>query len=206
MGNYRVIIGLLAAALSMGSSIASQAHNKFFRSFWHPRYLGERLDYCSLDGKECGKDVANHYCQLLGYDHATQHAIAYNIGLTNFLGTHAQCKGWRCNGFMTIACASKFAHQPPKPYHYREKQFAYPRFNDYRIDWCYDRAKKCGKRAANSFCSRMGFMQAKKFIKESAVAATKTIGSQELCFGNQCNAFKTIICYRNADTNAYCVD
>ncbi|RUR16905.1 hypothetical protein ELY21_12365 [Legionella sp. km535] len=175
---------------------AKGLQNKAFRTIWHPTYLGERLDYCSFDGKECGKDVANRYCQMLGYDYSSQNVIAYNVGLTNYLSSRAQCKGWRCNGFMTISCAIGLSHNPPKPYHYREKEFAYPRYNDYRVDWCYDKDKGCGARAANSFCSRMGYLQAKRFVKESQISATKSIGSQELCFGNQCNAFKSILCYR----------
>ena len=39
-------------------------------------------------------------------------------------------------------------------------------------------------------------MQAKNFLKETQVSATKAIGSQELCFGKQCNSFKMILCYR----------
>ncbi|MBL7479929.1 hypothetical protein [Legionella bononiensis] len=177
-------------------SNASGLKNKAFRTIWHPTYLGERLDYCSFDGKECGKEVANRYCQMLGYDYSSQNVIAYNVGLTNYLASRAQCKGWRCNGFMTISCSIGLSHNPPKPYHYREKQFVYPRYNDYRVDWCYDKNKGCGARAANSFCSRMGFLQAKRFVKEAQISATKSIGSQELCFGHQCNAFKSILCYR----------
>ncbi len=179
-----------------GPSIAAKRPNTAYRNFWHPTFLGERLNYCSLDGKECGKAVATQFCQMLGYDYSSQNVIAYNVGLTNFLASRAQCKGWRCNGFMTIGCAIGLSHSPPKPYHYRQKRFAFPRYGDYRIDWCYDLGKGCGKRAANSFCSRMGFMQAKSFIKESHIIATKAIGSQQLCFGNQCNAFKMIVCSR----------
>lgn len=170
--------------------------NKAFRNFWHPTYKGERLAYCTIDGKECGKAVANRYCQMMGYEYASQSVIAYNIGLTHFISSREQCTGWRCNGFMTIGCAMRFSHTPPKPYHYREKRYVVPRFNHYRVDWCYARDKDCGLRAANSFCSRMGFTRAKHFVKEIQVGATKTIGSQELCFGNQCTSFKIIVCYR----------
>ncbi|HAU1034029.1 TPA: hypothetical protein ACT9A3_000551 [Legionella pneumophila] len=197
MSNFRNFLVFILLFFSFcGQLTASSKQNLAFRNFWHPTYLGQRLDYCTLDGKECGKEVANRYCQMLGYDYSTQNVIAYNVGLTNYLGSKAQCKGWRCNGFMTIACAIGLSHTPPKPYHYREKKFAVPRYNDYRVDWCMERNKGCGKQAANSFCNRMGYMQAKDFVKQAQVSATKTIGNQELCFGNQCNAFKMIICYR----------
>jgi hypothetical protein len=180
----------------MVSAHQIKAENKATRNFWHPAYLGERLDYCTFDGKECGKPVADRYCQLLGYDFSTQNVIAYNVGLTHFLSTRVACKGWRCNGFMTIGCATGLSHNPPKPYHYREKRFYHPRFNDYRVDWCLEHNKGCGAKAAYSFCNRMGFMSAKRYSKETHVRATKSIGSQELCFGNDCNAFDNIICYR----------
>lgn len=196
MSNFRQLIIFLCLLCSLFQVQAAPPQNKAFRNFWHPTFLGERLDYCSMDGKDCGKTIADRYCHMQGYDYSSQHVIAYNIGLTNYLTARAQCRGWRCNGFMTIGCAMGLSHIPPKPYHYRERQFPVPRYNDYRIDWCYNRDKGCGKRAADSFCSRMGFMNAKHFVKEAKVSATKTIGSEELCFGNQCNAFQSIICYR----------
>lgn len=196
MGNFRQLIVILCLFCTVFSAQAATVHNKAYRNFWHPMFLGERLDYCSIDGKECGKPVADRYCRMQGYDYSSQQVIAYNIGLTHYLTARAQCKGWSCNGFMTIGCAMGLSHTPAKPYHYRERRFAVPRYNDYRIDWCYNKGKACGRRAADSFCSHMGFMRAKQFVKASDVSATKTIGSEELCFGSQCNAFKTIVCSR----------
>lgn len=127
MSNFRNFLVFILLFFSFcGQLTASSKQNLAFRNFWHPTYLGQRLDYCTLDGKECGKEVANRYCQMLGYDYSTQNVIAYNVGLTNYLGSKAQCKGWRCNGFMTIACAIGLSHTPPKPYHYREKNLPYP--------------------------------------------------------------------------------
>ncbi|WP_133135695.1 hypothetical protein [Legionella rowbothamii] len=196
MSNFRYIILSFFLFCSFLSDAGAEAQNKAFRSFWHPTYQGERLDYCTIDGKECGKAVANRYCKIMGYESANESVIAYNIGLTHFISSKAQCKGWRCNGFMTIGCVSHLSHTPPKSYHYREKRYVVPRFDHYRVDWCYDKKKGCGSRAAHSFCRRMGYMRAKHFAKETHVAATKTIGSRELCFGNQCEAFKIIVCYR----------
>lgn len=197
MINFRSFVPFIFLLCALcDQACAADMKNIAFRTIWHPTFIGERLDYCTYDGSECGKQVANRYCQTLGYDYSSQNVIAYNVGLTNFFGTRAQCKGWRCNGFMMITCKTSLSHSPPKPYHYREKRFAEPRYNDYRIDWCYDKNKGCGERAANSFCTHMGYLRAKHFSKETQVAATKAIGSQELCFGNLCNAFKMIVCYR----------
>lgn len=186
--------------ISILSSLFNAAHaavspNKAFRTFWHPTFQGARLDYCSVDGKECGKAVANRYCQILGYDYASQNIIAYNIGLTHYLTTRVQCTGWRCNGFMSISCARNLS-LAPKPYHYQQKEFTHPRYNEFRVDWCYQRNQGCGAKAANSFCSRMGYLAAQRFVRESNVGATKAVGTEELCFGTQCKAFQTIVCER----------
>jgi hypothetical protein len=197
MLNFRCVLAFifLLCSFSTHSAILKQQH-KAFRSFWHPIYNGGYLDYCTVDGKDCGRAVANRYCRMLGYDRSNQHMIAHNIGITHYISTRARCKGWQCNGFMMISCATNLSHTPPQTYHYREKLFVDPRFGHYRVDWCYDRKQGCGARAANAFCRHMGFMSAKHFVKEIQIGATKTIGSEELCFGKECKAFKTIVCYR----------
>ncbi len=68
--------------------------------------------------------------------------------------------------------------------------------NHYRVDWCLKQGKKCGQPAAFSFCRRLGYTKEKSFSKEVALAATKTIGTQELCFDKPCTGFKEITCYR----------
>jgi hypothetical protein len=191
-----ILFFLSLLCLCAGQLSAHQRHDKAFRSFWHPTYQGARLDYCTVDGKACGKQVASQYCQMLGYDYSNQHVIAHNVGLTNYLLTRARCTGWQCNGFMTIGCAVGVSHSPPKPYHYRQKRFVVPRYNAYRVDWCYSKGKGCGAKAAYSFCNRLGYIQAKRYVMERQVSATQTIGSQELCFGMPCRGFKEIICSR----------
>lgn len=197
MRNFRYLIVLFFLLFSfLTYAKVEVGQNKVFRNFWHPMYQGERLAYCTVDKKECGKAVADRYCHMMGYDYANQSVVAYNVGLTHFISSRAQCVGWRCHGFMTIGCATHLSHTPPQSYHYRERRYVAPRYEHYRVDWCYDRNSDCGLRAANSFCSRVGYMRAKHFVKEIKVSATKTIGSQELCFGSQCSAFKMIVCYR----------
>ncbi len=207
MINFRlfIIVPLIAILLS-GQSYAGgdpiYSHSSkgqqqvAFRNFWHPMYLGQRLDYCCLGENACGKTVADRYCKLMGYEYSNQQIKANNVGLTHYLGTHARCKGWGCNGFMTIVCAKKTSHTPPKSYHYRKKRFAYPRYNHYRVDWCYKDEQGCGGTTALSFCRRMGFMFAKGFAQDKAVHASRTLGNKKLCFGPDCKGFKYIICSR----------
>lgn len=192
-GRSGIFITMMVLLCSV--SLAKQ-NETFHRSFQQPHFHGKRLNYCFMDGKTCGLDVATRYCKIMGYTKADQQIIANNVGLTNYLDVQGKCTGWRCNGFKMIRCTAKISHTPPKTWHYRYRRFVYPRYNHYRVDWCYDGARHCGKKVAKSFCRRLGYMDAKRFSIERRVAATQAIGNQKLCFGNGCNAFSEITCYR----------
>lgn len=168
----------------------------YHRDFWYPTYHITRLDYCLIDGKTCGMPVASRYCHLMGFHRSDYIIIDHNIGLTHYLATNAGCKGWRCDGFKLIRCVNKIIHKPPAPYYYRAHRFAAPRYKEYRVDWCLTKGKKCGKPAALSFCRRLGYMKTTEYKMEQEVSATKTVGSQELCFGPECRGFSEITCYR----------
>lgn len=188
-----VVCSMILSILS--SSYAADRSN-FYRNFELPTYHGLRLDYCSWQNKECGMPIASRYCQMMGYAYADQQVIDYNVGLTHFLSTPQRCIGWRCNGFKTIRCVAKLKHVPPKAYHYRLRKFVYPRYEQYRVDWCYDGKRGCGKSAAFSFCRRMGYLQSRRYAMEDNLGATKAIANQKLCFGNKCKGFRFISCFR----------
>jgi hypothetical protein len=177
-----------------GLSYANSKQDLTYRSFWHPTYHQERLNYCSLDGKICGLKLATQYCKSLGYARATHAIKAYNLGFTHYFPTKDRCKGSNCHGFVTINCAKSDANK--KAYHYREKRFVVPRFNNYRVDFCYDKQKGCGKQAANAFCANMGYSKAVHFKRETNLFATQNLGQKALCFGVGCQGFKYITCFR----------
>ncbi len=191
----RLIIACGLTLFVIPLSISANSE-KFYRSFWLPNYHGERLSYCALDGKECGLAIATRYCKMMGYARADQQIIDHNIGLSRYLSTKARCQGWRCNGFKTIRCVASIPHNPPKPYYYRFRHFVYPRFNNYRVAWCYDGQQGCGRQAAYSFCRRMGYLTTRRYSLQKQIAATKAIGNQKLCFGKECSGFEFIDCYR----------
>ena len=196
LGIYFRSIVLSLSLLVLGPAKAAVDPSAFYRNYWHPIFHGERLNYCALDGKTCGLALATRYCRLMGYQKADQAIIANNVGETRFMEARATCKGWQCNGFKTIRCVSKLAHVPPHSYYYRLHRYVYPRFNHYRIDWCYDGQKNCGRKPAFSFCRRMGYTKVKDFHQAKAIGATQAIGNQKLCFGNTCNGFAYIDCSR----------
>ncbi len=192
----RLVVIFALSIVSLTNTNARSQANNFYRNFWLPSYQGLRLNYCGPDGKSCGLVVATRYCQMMGYLRADQQLIEYNVGLTKVISSQSTCKGWHCNGFKTIRCVANLSHKPPESYHYRYRKFVYPRFELYRLAWCYDDKRGCGRRAAFSFCRRMGFLQTRSYAIEKSVAATKAIANQKLCFGRQCNAFKFITCSR----------
>ena len=191
-----LIISLLIALLLCFQANAKNNQQMYSRNFWSPAFNLQRLNYCTLDGNECGLAVANKYCKMMGYEQADEAIIDYNVGVTNYFSPNARCKGWGCNGFKLITCTGNFSHQPEKNYYYRSQRYVFPRFDQYRIDWCYENGKGCGQRAAYSFCRRMGYMNAQYYKKQEDVAATKALGNQKLCFGDECNGFSSITCYR----------
>jgi hypothetical protein len=194
---FRHFLLILLCAISWtGQLNAENRKENFYRNFWNPTYHIQRLNYCSLDGQECGLAVATKYCKILGYEKADEAIIDYNVGLTNFISSKAQCRGWNCNGFTLITCVGKFSQKPTKNYVYRSQRFVFPRFDHYRIDWCYENGRGCGQRAAYSFCRRMGYMNAQYYKKQEHVSATKALGNHKLCFGDACDGFDSITCYR----------
>jgi|GEM_PF-1057148 len=191
---FIMIFLLFVTLVGQAKEVSHEPH--FYRNFWYPTYLIKRLDYCLMGGKICGEEVATRYCNMMGYARAGEQLIDKNVGFTNYLSTRVECKGWRCNGFKLITCVGAFVHKPEKEYYYRYKRFVLPRFDHYRVDWCYKNGHQCGQRVATSFCRRMGYLRAKNYKKQDVVPATKTLGDQALCFGPRCSGFSDITCYR----------
>lgn len=193
---YRVVMLCLVSCLMGRFVYAGALHNHFYRTFWNPAFHQARLSYCNRDGNTCGLPLATAYCKLMGYTKAYEMLIDNNIGLANYFDSQSQCQGWKCNGFKFIRCKGFISHKRPRVTYYRSQRFSFPRFNHYRVAWCYNDDKKCGKRAAYSFCRRLGFSRDESFSIDSHVPATKALGDQKLCFGDACNGFKQITCYR----------
>lgn len=192
---YFFAVFLFSGVLYGNADGLEQAQNNY-RTFWYPMYPNGRLDYCTRDDQTCGKPVANRYCQMMGYQRADEEVIDYNVGKTYDLSSSKRCRGWHCNGFMKIRCVSSLRHQPVAEYYYREKQFDCPMFNQSRVAWCYDNSTGCGRRAAHSFCRRMGYARSTRYVIEHQVTETRALGNHRLCLGGTCDAFKRITCYR----------
>ena len=187
---------LFLILLVFSNAHAGHRDQQYYRTFWNPCYQGSRLAYCLADDKECGLPVAHRYCQLKGYEKAVKQAIDYNVRQSQAFLSRKPCKGLQCNGFTLIRCKAKLTHQPVSSYYYRSQAFVRPRFDHARVDWCYEDGKGCGQRAAQSFCRRMGYVRQQSYKIENHVCETKALGNHKLCVGDDCRAFKRIVCYR----------
>ena len=188
-----VLIGLLCGLLI---SCVQAASGVIYRNYWYPTYHGQRVAYCLLGDKTCGRPVADLYCQTMGYKKSKHIIKGYNVGLTRYLVSNARCQGWTCNGFKMIQCAGEIRHAQLPSFAHRSREFVLPRFNNYRVAWCYVGGRDCGDKVAQSFCKRMAYLKAIEYIPEDYVLATSTLKEQSLCFGPQCKGFAKIICYR----------
>ena len=197
MSVFRHLLAMLCLVVSVtGDAHAADRREEFYRNYWYPMYQGQRLSYCTLNNQSCGLAVANDYCHRMGYQRANEAIIDYNVSLTQYIETRKKCKGLNCSGFTLIHCVGQFSHKPAAEYYYRLQRFDVPQFDSYRIDWCYEDGKGCGEHTAYSFCRRMGYLRATSFKQQKNIAATKTLGSRKLCFGDHCDGFRYIICYR----------
>lgn len=174
-----VALGMVMAMLAGVSAEETQ--------FKHPKYGGNRLDWCYTFQKGCGQKAANAWCkQEQSYEKATTFKKGENVGKTRTIGDGSVCDDQDCDTFTSITCYR--ADLPAAV-----KKYSEPMFKNYRLDWCYAWGKQCGKPAADAFCQLNGHGGAKSYKKDSGVAATRVISNSQVCDGN-CDSFKEIVC------------
>ncbi|OGV37935.1 MAG: hypothetical protein A3E88_03305 [Legionellales bacterium RIFCSPHIGHO2_12_FULL_35_11] len=195
---YKVFLFLIFIGVGffLKNATAGEDSLAYYRDFWDPHYHGKLLNYCSRDKKDCGVNIASKFCKLMGYEKSSKALIAYNVGVSIYMDNCPLCKGWDCNAFKLIRCSSNLKHSPVQSYYFREQTFVLPRFEKYRIAWCYENGKGCGYRGAYSFCRRMGFSKTVDYKIDKSIYATKSLGDHKLCFGEECQAFASITCFR----------
>ena len=81
---------------------------------------------------------------------------------------------------------------------YREGNlFVKPKINGYRLDWCREWARDCGKGAADAFCKLYGYPEASSWEMDPDIGLripTKIITSGKICNEGFCDGFKFIKC------------
>jgi hypothetical protein len=79
------------------------------------------------------------------------------------------------------------------------RNFFAPAIQGSRIDNCLSGKADCGKPAADAFCVKKGFTESILFQRE-AVSATRQLGSDAMCEGENCISFRRIKCIGPAET------
>lgn len=99
------LITLLVLSSILFQSVAVNAESGTFR-FNNPKYRGKPLDWCLLlGGVQCGKPVADLYCEIKGYDRASDFAQVSNVGVcTTLIGDKQVYCGKDASSFQYISC------------------------------------------------------------------------------------------------------
>ncbi|HRA94706.1 MAG TPA: hypothetical protein PLL12_12145 [Aestuariivirga sp.] len=79
------------------------------------------------------------------------------------------------------------------------RNFFAPAVDGSRIDNCLSGKAECGKPAADAFCVKEGFSESILFQREAA-SATRQLGSDTMCEGENCISFRRIKCIGPAET------
>jgi len=72
-----------------------------------------------------------------------------------------------------------------------------PSFNGYRLDYCREWGKNCGRAAANSFCKAIGHNRTSKFLIDKNIGKsrpTRIVNGGQICKESHCDGFKFIRC------------
>lgn len=187
-------IALFFASLLVGLAASLAAATAGTQTFERPTYKGDRLDWCLNWGKGCGRQAANAYCKLRGFQRATDFSQASNIGKsssTRLIGTGAVCDQDFCDGFRRITCFK------PSP---TIRTFRRPKWQGDRLDWCLNWGRDCGKPAANAYCKKRGFDSAVGFKKASNIGnrrPTRLITTGAVCDQGHCDGFRFIRCRKD---------
>jgi hypothetical protein len=75
--------------------------------YFKPKLGGLRLNYCTTNGAGCGQEAADAFCDMKGYEDASDFAQSPPLppGIkTRFIGNGKKCYGPVCYAFQTIEC------------------------------------------------------------------------------------------------------
>lgn len=97
-----MLVTVLLISFASSTSVSKAAA----RAFFGPTLDGQRIAFCLQSDEECGKPVADAWCQSQGFDKA----LLFERDLTAALhvlhmDTGLSCSGEVCTGFRQIKCS-----------------------------------------------------------------------------------------------------
>ena len=185
--SLRFAVAALFAIMAASVMPAGAAEQDFAK----PKQGANRLDWCYDWSAGCGKQAADAWCKVKGFEESSAFAIAPDIGAsqsTRLIGSGAVCDQAFCDGFSHITCKT---NTPDK------MTFNKPKIQGNRLDWCYKWATGCGSMAANAYCQTKGYATATGFAMAADIGAsqpTRLIGTGAVCDQQFCDGFKFVTC------------
>lgn len=155
-----------------------------------PRYFDDRLDWCLTWGTNCGKPAAVAWCNRRQFTDVVvfRAEVVGKSARTRLIGSNQVCSGQDfCTAFAYITCTGLID---------RNRVFVNPVWKGYRLDVCLQWGTNCGKPVADAFCKTKGFSQSFHDVGDAApgYAATRLIGTDQVCDKPFCRGFQRIIC------------
>ena len=193
VGNYRVtappvwtmLIALIGLFLLAAPPVAAQD-----KTYNQPRHFDDRLDWCLTWGTNCGKPAAVAFCNRRRFADVVVFR-AEKVGKsarTRLIGSNQICSGQDfCTAFAYITCTAPISS---------DRVFANPAWKGNRLDVCLQWGANCGKPAADAFCRANGFAESFQAVEDAdpGYAATRVIGTDQICNKSFCRGFQQIIC------------
>jgi hypothetical protein len=178
-----MVLAAIVAPLWAGSAAAQdKTYNK-------PRIQDQRLDWCMQWGTNCGKPVADAFCNRRRFTNARVYRaeVVGRSEPTRLFGTNQVCNGSFCTAFAYITCENPIAS---------DRIFANPAWQGKRLDVCLQWAANCGKPAADAFCRAKRFSESLASFPDAqpGYTPTRVISSGQVCTGSGCTGFQEIIC------------
>jgi hypothetical protein len=99
-----------AAAVAGALTLHTVSADAAVRNFFSPQMQDARVAFCMESSGECGKPVADAWCQVNGFDEAVlfqREEIPGNVLATIYPDTGAHCADETCIGFHQIKCRSE---------------------------------------------------------------------------------------------------
>jgi hypothetical protein len=176
----------VAAVLSALCAGIAAAQDKTYNK---PRFQDQRLDWCMQWGVNCGRPVADAFCQRRRFTNARvfRAEVVGGSEPTRLFGTGQVCNASFCTSFAYITCEN------PIP---SDRIFTNPVWQGQRLDVCLQWATNCGKPAADAFCRAKGFTESFASFPDAqpGYAPTRVISSGRVCSGPACTGFQQVIC------------
>jgi hypothetical protein len=97
------IVMLLPGAMMLHSATADAG----VRNFFSPQVENARLAFCLQSSDQCGKPVADAWCQVNGFEEAVlfqREEVSGDILATMYPDTGARCDAETCTSFHQIKC------------------------------------------------------------------------------------------------------